>query len=77
MRALDSRAKITENGKVKVVTKRDLAATRLANEAACGKLPAIRVVRDTSRGVQERAAELQKSSPKDLDYENLKLDDFD
>ena len=76
MRALDVREKIIENGKAKVVTKRDLAATRLANEAASGKLPAIRVVRDTSRGVQERAAELQENSPNKRDYENLKEEDL-
>jgi acetone carboxylase gamma subunit len=76
MRALDARVKITENGKAKVVTKRDLAATRLANDAASGKLQAIRVVRDTSRGVQERAAELEKNTPSKRDYENLEAKDL-
>jgi hypothetical protein len=76
MRALDVRVKVADNGKAKVVTKRDLAATRLANEAASGKLQAIRVVRDTSRGVQERAAELQEDSPNKRDYEKLKAKDL-
>jgi hypothetical protein len=60
MRALDVRVKIGVNGETKVVTKLGLAATRLANEAASGKLQAIRVVRDTSRGVQERAADCRR-----------------
>jgi hypothetical protein len=76
MRALDVRVKVAVNGKATVVTKRDLAATRLANEAASGKLQAIRVVRDTSRGVQERAAELQEDSPNKRDYEKLKAKDL-
>jgi hypothetical protein len=31
---------------------------------------------EAERGLQERAAELQKKSPKDLDHENLKPDDL-
>jgi hypothetical protein len=54
MRAINTRVRITQSGKAKVITKRELAAIQVANQAASGKRSAIRQVSDSERRVQER-----------------------
>jgi hypothetical protein len=75
-RELASKMTVIENGKRNTITKSAAYKRQTTNKAIQGNAQAIRVVMEAERGLQERAAELQKNSPKDLDHENLKPDDL-
>jgi hypothetical protein len=75
-RELASKMTVIEKGKRNTITKSAAYKRQTTNKAIQGNAQAIRVVMEAERGMQERAAEQQKNSPKDLDYENLKRDDL-
>jgi hypothetical protein len=72
---LQSKVIINENGKRKVITKSEIVAKQLANKAASGNLPAVRLVISIDRETQERAAE-EQNSPNTRDYGSMSAEDL-
>ena len=75
-RELNSNLVINENGQRKVIKKSKGLAKQAVNKALSGNLPALRLVINTDRETQERAAEQQQNSPDKPDYEYRKAADF-
>jgi Family of unknown function (DUF5681) len=71
-RELNSDLVINENGQRKVIKKSKGLAKQAVNKALSGSLPALRLVINTDRETQERAAVQQQNSPDKPDYENRK-----